>query len=317
MKLISPRYLDLDLWETSPSVIADNLVDVSLWSGATPEGAYVLQTSKYNSTQSYFINITTIKEHKLILIKPSRTFFIVVQLENTIVGELCTLANAARYEWSINLYYTENFFWEVSLQAAANYTTFILFIPLNTIDQYSQSFPPIARFTQSITDGVSDKLLQHNAICNYTVIDLIHSLHSCRVNEQVYQDLILECFRLLSTENVPKQSHIEEGELHKVYALKKFMAEHTKEKSMGKKLPKQFDLTLHHFYTVFPQIYGVSPLELDRYFKMRAARRDWQEQDMPLKELAVNYGYTSASGFVKAYKGIYGQHPKAHRKSKV
>lgn len=318
MRLHSPQYSEVILAESFPPHSDGNLNEKTILSGATPKGNYLLEVSKYKPVETYLVDLNSLDTHKLILLKPSPAFFLVVQLQNTVQGELCTLAKSVHYEWSVNLFFTPNFFWEIKLDKAAHYVTFILSIPEDAIYQFSENFPTIAQFTKPRQDRDAEKLLPHNAICNYPVIEHIRSLQRATADKQVSpHEFILECFRLLSKEDVPIHRHVDEEELHKVYALKKYMAEHTTQKYLGKKLSKHFDITAHHLYTVFPQIYGVQPWELDRYYKMSAARAELQQHDIPLKVLAAKYGYASVSGFVKAYQSVHGVHPKEHRKSKV
>lgn len=323
MLLISPEYLGIPLAQTIPPHLIQYEVPGSLpLYGQTPKCEYLFQNLKCKPFRASFINFFSLDEHDFEVLKKAPSFFIVVQLVNTLEVEFYKLRTTRHHEWSVNLFYGKNIHSKITLQRSKDYSTFILFIPTELVKRLCKNYPTVKRFYESQQSGkhLTEKLNEH-PICNFKTMDLISSLQTGQSNNfRTYVKLSHAIFELLSKKKLQKQCYVEKGMVEKIYALKKFMVEHLTENLTRKELSEKFDLSLYHFEKTFFKIYNATPFLLLRYYRMSAVKRELQQckhglkeceaqQSKPvLKELAAKYHYTY-NAFLRAYRSIFRTNP--------
>lgn len=317
MRLLSPEYLEIPLAELLPPHLENYKIPDSLPEfGNSPKGDYLIQSLYFKAFRASFINLFSLDEHEIELLQESPSFFVVVELVNTLEVEFYKLSKALHYEWSVNLLYAKNIHARISLEQSKECSTFVLFIPPDLVERLCKKYPPVQRFYESQQNGkhLTEKLFHQPPICNFKTMDLINALQIGQSNTlRTYVKLSHAVFELLSKKNLQKQCYVEKGMIEKIYALKKFMLEHITENLTRNELSEKFNLSLYHFEKTFFKIYNATPFLLLRYYRMRAAKCELQQGKSGLKELAAKYHY-SYNAFLRAYRSIYRVNPFGFRK---
>lgn len=314
MQLISPDSLEIALSDNLPSHLEGLKISNSkILCGTTAKGNYVFQDLYCKQYHACFINLIPNSNHKVILLKHSPDFFLMVQLENTLDCMFNKQANGYYPEWSINLYHSQSLFAEINLQAQRNCETFVLFIPNDAMKRLCKQYPQIKDFyEENNTKDITTRLIKSNPICNFQVMDCIRDIHLNRlINSKTYIELISAAFELLSKKNLPKQTTIDEKLLQRIYNLKAFMLANITNNYTRSELCKQANLSTYHFEKSFSKIYNASPFLLLRYYRMTSVRQE--KQTTPLKELAAKYHY-SYNSLIRTYQSVYKVHPTLHPK---
>lgn len=311
MLLISPEYLQIGISDSMPAHMEGYKIPNSkILYGSTPKGSYLFQDLYCKNYHACFINLSALQEHKIVLLKNAPSFYIMVQLKNTLDCQFYKLANGLHHEWSINLFYSHGVYAEISLHRLQPSSTFILFIPQDIVKRLSKDYPLIKRFQELQNEEQTSKLIRGNPICNFKVMDLIHSIHS---NEQIgsktYVELIKATFELLSKKNLKKQNEVDAQVLQRIYAVREYTENHTTKNITRSEICEKFKLSMYHFEQTFSKIYNASPILLLRYYRMSEVKREVKKNNTGLKELAAIYHYKYNS-FIRAFQSIYKQHPK-------
>ncbi len=311
MLLISPEYLQIGTSDTIPAHLEGyKIPDSKILYGSTPKGSYLFQDLYCKNYHSCFIDLLASNEHKIVLLKKAPSFYIMVQLRNTLDCHFYKLSNGKYHEWSINLFYSKSVFAEITLHKLQPSSTFILFIPNDIVKRLSKDYPIIKRFEELQSEEQTSKLFRGNPICNFKVMDLINAIHSNEhIGSKTYVELIKAAFELLSKKNLKKQSEVETEILQKIYAVKEYMSTHTTENFTRSEICQKFNLSMYHFEQSFSKIYNASPILLLRYYRMSEVKREVKKNNTGLKELASKYHY-SYNSFIRAFQSIYKQHPK-------
>lgn len=316
LHLISPEFFALPLSKTVPPHVDRYKVPGSEPAfGSSPKADYLIQKLHQGTYQAWFIDILSADAHKINILEDDiPSFFIIVQIANTLDWQLYDLPQIQNQEWSINLYCAPKIYAEVLSQPASESTTYILHLHDTEIQKFAKQFSVIEVFhDQACTH--TKKLFKHNRVCTFGIMDRIKSIRKGNKGVGAYQELAAECFKSFADINLIKQRPIESEDLQQCYTLNKFLLNNLTVHYTRDALRDMFDLPAHYVDT-FTKIYGVSPFELHRYYKMSAARFALQESNITLKELAAIYGY-SYNGFIKAYEAVYHEHPTAHRRIQV
>lgn len=316
MRLTSKDSLDIAMSETLPAELERLRISNSVIQyGTTSKGTYLFQDVYCNTQHVCFINLFSKQEHEIVLTKRAPAFFIMMQLQNTFECNFHNMADSMFYEWSINLYHSQNIYATMKLQQAKDYETVIVFISNEMIRRLSKNYPIVKRFYEANNDKEQTvKLFRSNAICDFKVFDFIQDvkLNHHYINAKTYIELINASFELFNRKNVLKQSYVDSRKLQTYYDLRAYIEKHFTEDLHLPALCKMFDLTTYYFEKGFAKIYGVSPMTLLRYYKMSHVRRN--KNQIELKELAGNIHY-SYNALIKAYQKVYRVHPTIHRKT--
>lgn len=316
MLLISPDSLNIAMSETLPIELNDlKIFDSKPLFGSTSKGKYLFQDLYCKTFHACFINLLSFSQHKIILLKKSPQFFLMVQLKNTFECEFYTLANGNFFEWSINLFYAKNIFAEINLQKEKNYTTFILFIPAEVVKRLSKNCNTIQRFYElQNNSNLTNRLHKGNPICNFKVMDLIQAIQYDRhlISIKTYVELITASFELLNKKTLHKQTHVEDKALQKIYDLKAYMLDNIASNFSRNDLCKKYKLSLYYFENGFNSIYKAPPFLLLRFYRMSNAKYEIEKYNTGLKELAAKFHY-SYNAFIRAYQSIYKAHPTTHK----
>lgn len=316
MLLISPDSLNIAMSEILPAELDSlKIANSKPLFGSTLKGSYLFQDLYCKSFHACFINLFATSYHRLILLKKIPGFFIMVQLKNTLEYEFFNLTNGNQHEWSINFFYAKNIFAEINLHKDKSYTTFILFIPSETVRRLSKPFTTIQHFYELQNDNSTiSRLHKGNPICNFQVMDLIQAIQFDRhvISIKTYVELITASFELLNKKNLHKQKHVEDKALQKIYDLKEYMLERITENFTRKDLCKKYNLSLYYFENGFSSIYNAPPFVLLRFYRMSKAKHEIEKYNTGLKELAAKFHY-SYNAFIRAYQSIYNQHPTIHK----
>lgn len=317
-RLISPEFDRITLSKRVPPNLESYRAPGSLPKfGSCPKCDYLIQRSRCQKYQAWFVDMLSKDAHQVNLSeKRVPSFFIMVQIANTLDWKLYNLGASQNQEWSFNLYHTPKPYAEIITQASSEYTTFILFIPDNEIQRLAKEFPDIGTFIDQARKSYSKRLFTFNQTATFEIIDWIKSFRKGNKSIDAYKDFASACCKSFSDKVLNTQRFINEADLQRCYILRKFLLNELHINLTSKELRDKFNLTPGYVDT-FTYIYGVSPFEMHRYEKMSAARFDLQANPkMSIKELADKYGYTY-NGFIKAYKAVYHEHPTAHLRIKV
>jgi AraC-like DNA-binding protein len=316
MLLISPDSLQIAMSETLPAVLDGFKIPNSkpLY-GSTLKGRYLFQDLYCKKFHACFINLLAATNHKIILLKKAPEFFIMVQLKNTLECEFFNLTNGQHHEWSINFFHATNIFAEISLHKDKSYTTFILFIPPEVVRRLCKEYTTIEHFYELQNDSsITSRLHKGNPICNFQVMDLIQAIQFDRhfISIKTYVELITASFELLNKKSTPKQKHVEDKALQKIYDLKTYMLENIASNLTRNDLCKKYKLSLYYFENGFKNIYDAPPFLLLRFYRMSIVKQEIEKHNTGLKELAAKFHY-SYNAFIRAYQSIYKAHPTTHK----
>lgn len=318
MELFSHKFRRIKLSHTVPTYLDSyRITDSKPLYGATPKGEYLFQSFSRKAFQASFFTIRSFDNHKINLLKESRSFFITVQFVNTLEIKYQNLSGGEHNEWAMNFFYSNSLLTEMSLKKSEEYETFFLFVPPPIVKELSEKFPDIETFynTHTKQEG-TDRLFTNNAICSLKVMDMINCFRRDKEKEiKTYIELVNACIELFCKRNLRRQKHIESITIKKIYALKNFLLEAPGEKLHRADLCNKFDLTVYHFEKTFNRVYGITPFAFLRFVAMEKAKELIQTTDLPLKEIAALLGYTYTA-FLRAYTAVFKVHPKSHRRKK-
>lgn len=76
-------------------------------------------------------------------------------------------------------------------------------------------------------------------------------------------------------------------------------------------------LSENHLLRNFNQIFGITPFQYISQKRIQEAKRQILESDKPIKDIALDVGYSSFSNFSSYFKFILGKSPSAIRKSDI
>jgi len=84
-----------------------------------------------------------------------------------------------------------------------------------------------------------------------------------------------------------------------------------------KELAAQCNLSREHFSRVFKSIKGIPPAEFLRNQRLQAATEMLQSTPIPVKEVALRTGFSSARQLMKSFARIHGETPQQYRRRKL
>jgi len=76
-------------------------------------------------------------------------------------------------------------------------------------------------------------------------------------------------------------------------------------------------LSENHLLRNFNQIFGITPFQYISQKRIQEAKRQIMESDKPIKDIALDVGYSSFSNFSSYFKSIVGESPSAIRKGDI
>jgi len=76
-------------------------------------------------------------------------------------------------------------------------------------------------------------------------------------------------------------------------------------------------LSENHLLRNFNQIFGLTPFQYISQKRIQEAKRQLLESDKPIKDIALDVGYSSFSNFSSYFKAIVGKSPSSLRKSDI
>lgn len=318
MLLISPDYLEVNMSEYLPKIFdVYKIPNSRLLFGQNKKAKYLFQDIYTTSNRICFINIFSDKAHTFYLLKHTPTYYIQIQLQNSLDCKYKNVPDGIMYEWSINLFHSNKMFGEINVNEKSNYSTAIIFIPDSTIKKFATRYQGIKKFEQK--KELSEhtiKLFSGNAICSFEIIDLIKYIkQDSKFQYDNIDKLINLSFELFNQKRLPKQIQINESIVKKIYALKNYMVENSTKDFTRNQLTKDFKLSYYYFDKGFAKIYSVTPFRLLKYYRMSEVIDQIKNNQKTLKELAAHYNY-SYNSFIKAFHNIYKKHPTNYKREK-
>lgn len=315
MLLISPDYLEIGMSNQLPATLTGYKIPNShILYGETKKGRYLFQDIYTPLNRICFVNIFSDKDHVFYLLKHTPTYYIQIQLENSLHCHYANLPDAIMYEWAINLFHAKNQFTEISAKENNNYSLIIIFIPDNFIKKLATVHPVIKKFEQAQENTEhTTKLFSGNAICSFEIIDLINDIKENNVLQQDAINKLTKCaLNLLTQKRLTKQSHVETKLVNKIYSLKNYMVENLTTNYHRNDLTKQFKISNYHFDKTFHKIYNLTPLRLIKHYRMSEAVKEIQNNNTELKAIAARYNYNYHS-FRRAFFSIKKKMPANYR----
>ncbi len=209
MDLMSPEFFTIGLSHSLPPHLDSRKIPNSkpLY-GVTPKGEYLFQHFSLKTFHASFFTLLSTDKHEITYLKQAPSFFITVQLVNTLEYKFFNLPKSEHLEWAVNLFFASNAYAEMSLNKLQEYEAFILFVPPDIVKELSENFPLIKTFynEQANKDG-TNRLFTNNAICSFKVMDKINCFQR---NEEktikVYIELVNACFELLCKKTYTSKS---------------------------------------------------------------------------------------------------------------
>lgn len=286
--------------------------------GQNKKARYLFQDIYTPSHHVCFINIFSEKEHTFYLLKHTPTYYVQIQLENSLDCHYKNLPDSIMYEWAINLFHANKLFAEINAAENKNYSTVIIFIADAVIKKFAASYPVIKKFEQQQHNSEHTiKLFSGNGICSFEIMDLIKAIkQDADLQADNIHKLVNCVFELLNQKRMPKQTYIDAAIVNKIYSLKNYMVENLKKDFHRNELTKEFALSYYHFDKGFSKIYNATPFRLIKYYRMSAVIDELKDNKKNVKELAANYNY-SYNAFIRAFHSIYKKHPAKYRQEKI
>ena len=121
--------------------------------------------------------------------------------------------------------------------------------------------------------------------------------------------------KLIDTERLSSKKKATREELYqRVMFVKDFLDCNYHQSLRLKELAEVGLLSENHLLRNFHQIFGISPFQYISQKRIREAKRQLLESDKPIKDIAIDVGYSSFNNFSSYFKRIYGKSPTAIRK---
>lgn len=186
------------------------------------------------------------------------------------------------------------------------------------LDKLHQLFVPSAQAAPIFNPGLIQQKFYEERELNPELLMVInqidHKSRDLEPNRLFFQAKILELLSLLFTES---RQNIEmcpflknESTVRKIKSAKEMLLRHYKNPPTIPELAKNFQLNEFQLKAGFKEIYGVAPYHFLLSYKMELARQLLISENLQVKEVAHEIGYTNISHFIVAFKKQFGITPK-------
>lgn len=206
------------------------------------------------------------------------------------------------------------------------HSSIIIHIPISSLQEFSDSFPVVKLFLEKAEEGNALTLLEHNMVAHERIRGIVHDITERRLlnaavekyREQKTGELIIESLdmlsRYLTDSNGLSAADHERGERTEVHLLKhlQFPSPPTL-----RQLAKFAGTNEKKLEDIFKTRHGVTVYDFFQNARMKIIFRKLTETDVPLQDLAEEFGYTDYSSFSYAVKKRFSYSPRELRKKNL
>lgn len=206
---------------------------------------------------------------------------------------------------------------------AGTFSAINVHIPLLSLQELSDSFPVIESFLEKANSGHAVTLLDHYMIAHERIRNVVQDITDRKLpdtaggkyREQKTGELIIESLdmlsRYLTDKNGLNSADHERGEKTEVHLLKHL---HQPSPPTLRQLAKFAGTNEKKLEDIFKLRHGVTVYDFFQNARMSIIYRKLTETDMPLQDIAEEFGYTDYSSFSYAVKKRFSFGPRELRK---
>lgn len=211
----------------------------------------------------------------------------------------------------------------IRLKDVGVYSLLIIYVPISSLNELSGSFPVINSFLEEATNGHSVNLLDHNMAAHGRLRNIVQDIYERRLpqvasekyREQKIGELIIESFdmltRYLTDNNGLNAADHERGERTEVHLLNHI---HQPSPPTLRQLARFAGTNEKKLEDIFKLRHGVTVYDFFQNARMSIIYRKLTESNIPLQDLADEFGYTDYSSFSYAVKKRFSLSPREIRK---
>jgi AraC-like DNA-binding protein len=206
------------------------------------------------------------------------------------------------------------------------YAALHVHVPVPSLQELLESFPVINNFLEKVETGHSFTLLDHNMPAHGRLRNIVQDISERQLpytagekyREQKVSELIIESLdmlsRYLTDKNGLNMADHERGERTEVHLLK-----HINQPSPPtlRQLAKFAGTNEKKLEDIFKIRHGVTVYDFFQNARMSIIYRKLTETDIPLQDLADEFGYTDYSSFSYAVKKRFSFSPRELRKKNL
>ncbi|SFD20276.1 AraC-type DNA-binding protein [Chitinophaga sp. CF118] len=197
-------------------------------------------------------------------------------------------------------------------------------IPIKELEEYLDSFPVVELFLEKIDSGTVITLLDHNIVAPERLRNVINDITERRLpcvasekyREQKTGELIIESLdmlsRYLTDHNGLNTADHERGARTEVLLLQHV---HHPSPPTLKQLAKFAGTNEKKLEDIFRSRHGITVYDFFQNARMKIIHRKLTETEIPLQDLAEEFGYTDYSSFSYAVKKRFSLGPRELRKN--
>ncbi|WPQ63323.1 AraC family transcriptional regulator [Chitinophaga sancti] len=247
----------------------------------------------------------------------------------TIKGSMCYMIDnkeSITSEHQLNIVVSRRLKHIIRFKSAGVYTAINIHIPITALQEFADSFPVVKLFLEKINIGDAVTLLEHNMVAHERLRGIVQDITERKLlsaagekyREQKTGELIIESLDMLSryltdASGLSAADH-ERGERTEVHLLKHL---NMPSPPTLRQLAKFAGTNEKKLEDIFKTRHGVTVYDFFQNARMRIIYRKLTESDIPLQDLADEFGYTDYSSFSYAVKKRFSYSPRELRKKNL
>lgn len=247
----------------------------------------------------------------------------------TVKGNMCYIIDgkeSTTEEHQLNIVVSRRLRHVIRFKSAGTYTAINVHIPLAALQEFSDSFPVVNTFLEKCTSGDALTLMENNMVAHERLRNIVHDITERRLpdpagekyREQKTGELIIESLDMLSryltdSSGLSSADH-EKGEKTEIHLLKhlNFPSPPTL-----RQLARFAGTNEKKLEDIFKIRHGVTVYDFFQNARMKIIYRKLTETNVPLQDLADEFGYTDYSSFSYAVKKRFNFSPRELRKKNL
>lgn len=214
----------------------------------------------------------------------------------------------------------------IKFKNAGVYTAINVHIPVTALLELKDSFPVISTFLDKTNSGHAVTLLDHNMVAHERLRNIVRDINERNIpstagekyREQKITELIIESLdmlsRYLTDNNGLSAADHERGERTEVHLLKHL---HQPSPPTLRQLARFAGTNEKKLEDIFKLRHGVTVYDFFQNARMSIIYRKLTESEVPLQDLADEFGYTDYSSFSYAVKKRFSYSPRELRRKNL
>lgn len=214
----------------------------------------------------------------------------------------------------------------IKFKTAGVYAAINVHIPIPSLQELKDSFPVINTFLEKTQNGHAVTLLDHNMVAHERLRNIVRDINERNLpstagekyREQKTTELIIESLdmlsRYLTDNNGLSSADHERGEKTEIHLLKHL---HQPSPPTLRQLAKFAGTNEKKLEDIFKLRHGVTVYDFFQNARMSIIYRKLTESDIPLQDLADEFGYTDYSSFSYAVKKRFSHSPRELRRKNL